>query len=328
MALNPLYSIDQLPTSDQAAIREFNDRYLAALGAVKATGWADTLGDLIPTNTPLVTFPVSNLRSKYVRTEGENRFKKLRSKSFDLKTEEFDDGFQAKLKDLTNQVFAYRRWQEAPARFLTAEEQLRHNMIAALLEAGQSTVCVDGTNFFGTTHPVDLTQSTTSGTWSNYQSTAKSVVSIANIEAEVTAMMSVPDENGNKLGLMPDTLLVPVEKYEATKNLLSQQMVLAAATTATSNGSVNNPYLGRFNIVPIKEFTNSVNWYLLDSKLVKDGFSPWASVRETVPESLALRVFDTSSDFFKNTGDIKVSSHVWYGFGLALPHAIRKVVGL
>jgi hypothetical protein len=50
MALNPLYSIEQLPTTDQAAIREFNDRYLAAIGASQPTGWADTLGELIPTN--------------------------------------------------------------------------------------------------------------------------------------------------------------------------------------------------------------------------------------------------------------------------------------
>jgi hypothetical protein len=50
------------------------------------------------------------------------------------------------------------------------------------------------------------------------------------------------------------------------------------------------------------------------------GFAPWVSLRETVDSSLALRVFyDTSTDFFKNTGDIKMSSHLWYGFGLCAP---------
>lgn len=328
MALNPLYSIDQLPTTDQAAIREFSDRYLAVLGASKPTGWADTLGDLIPSSGPLVTFPVSQLRTKYMRTEGESRFKTLKSKSFDLKTEEFDDGYEAKLKDLFSQIFAYRRWQEAPGRLLLAEEQLRHVSIAALLEAGQSIKCVDGKNFFDAGHPSNIVDGSVPGTWSNYQPTPKDVVSIATLEAEVTAMMLVKDENGNKFGVQPDTILCPVEKVEPLKNLLAQQLILAGPTTATSNGAVNNPYFGRFNVIPVKEFTNPLDWYLVDSKLAQqDGFSPWASVRETVPESLALRVFDTNSDYFKNTGNIKMTSHVWYGFGLALPHAIRKVAG-
>lgn len=329
MAVNPLYSIEQLPANDQAALREFNDRYLMAIGASEPTGWADTLGDLVPSNAPMVTFPVSQLRTKYVRTEGQNRFKKLRAQSFDVKTEEFDDGYFAKSKDIYNQLFAYRRWQEAAARFVTAEAQFRHQAIAALLEAGTTTVCVDGQNFFSTTHPANQGDSTVPGTWSNYQSVAKDPALIANLMAEIQIMMSVRDENGIKLGVYPDTILVPTEKYEPVKNLLAQQMILGGPTTATSNGTVTNPYFGRFNVIPVKEFTSATDWYLVDSKLAgPEGFSPWVSVRETVPQSLALRTWDESSDYYKDTGNLKVSSHIWYGFGLALPHAIRKVVGL
>ena len=70
------------------------------------------------------------------------------------------------------------------------------------------------------------------------------------------------------------------------------------------------------------------HWYLADSKLISSGLTPWVSLRQTVPASLSLRVFDESSDFFKTTGDILMTSHIWYGFGLALPHAIRLVRGL
>lgn len=327
MALNPLYSIEQLPTTDQACIREFNDRYLAAIGAVQPTGWQDTLGDLVPTNAPMVTFPVSQLRTQYRRTEGESKFKKLRSASFDIKTEEFDDGYQAKLKDLFNQLFAYRRWQEAPGRLVLAEEQFRADNIATLLEAGTSTVCVDGEFFFDTDHPCNIGDATVGTVWSNYQASTKDVVSLTNIEAEVTLMKGVKDENGRRMGVSPDTILVPPEKAEALRNLLAQNMVLGAASTATSNGGVTNPYLGRFNVIEVKELTDVNDWYLVDSKLIAQGFAPWVSVRETVPASLSLRSYDESSDFFKDTGDIKMSSHIWYGFGLALPHAIRLVKG-
>jgi hypothetical protein len=50
-------------------------------------------------------------------------------------------------------------------------------------------------------------------------------------------------------------------------------------------------------------------------------------MRETVPASLAFRVYDESTDYFKDTGNIKLSSHIWYGFSLVLPHAVRRVKG-
>ena len=113
--------------------------------------------------------------------------------------------------------------------------------------------------------------------------------------------------------------------------MLAKDRLIQVFGSNTAAGTVENPYKNRFNIVPVKEFSiasgTSADWYLVDSKLVKSGMAPWISMRQTVPGSLALRVFDESSDFFKNTGKIKMSSHIWYGFALALPHAIRRVKG-
>lgn len=348
MALNPLYSFDQLPTTSAAAIREFNDRYLAAVGASQPTGWADTIGEMVPTDRPMVTFPVSQLRTLYRRTEGDSRFKKLREKSFDVKTEEFDDGYEARLMDLFLEVFAYRNWQRAPERLVLAEEQFRHSQIATLLTAGTSKLCVDGQNYFATAHPANMTDPTVTSTWSNYNSTATNVLgsgatgratgpfTIDNLQNEVTSMQTqVLDENGLLLGADPDTILCASDYYEPLKNMLASERVLQFMTNATSNdvaaAAVDNVYKGRFNVVPVKEFSiasgTTADWYLVDSKMVKAGISPWLSLRQTVPNSLALRIFDESTDYFKNTGNIKLSSHIWYGFALALPHAIRRIKG-
>jgi len=317
---NPLYTIEQLPTTSAAAIREFDDRYIAAIGASKPSGWVDKLGALVPTNAPLVTFPISNLRSKYERTQGEGRAKTLGEKSFDVKSEEFDDGYEAKLQDLYTQTFAYRRWQQAPAALMLAEERFRHKQIALLLEAGQSRAYLDtDVNFFSASHPANLF-ATAPGTFSNYQSVATDVVDVENIEAEVVAMMQVKDENGDILGVQPDTILVPVQKAEPLKNLLKKEMI------SDGTVSISNPYMNGFNVVPVPEFTDANDWYLVDSKLIAE-FAPWISLRQTVPPELALRWFDTSSDFFKKTSKLRVESHIWYGFSLGLPHAIRKVVG-
>jgi len=348
MALNPLYVQDQLPKTSAAAIREFNDRYLAAIGASKPTGWADVLGELIPTDRPEVTFPVNQLRTKYTRTEGESKFKKLGEASFDVKSEEFDDGYQAKLLDLFLKVFAYRQWQAAPSRLVLAEEQFRHLQVASLLSNGTSTVCVDGQNFFSTAHPANITDSSVTTTWSNYNSTATNVlgstatanggvVSLDNLQTEVTSMQTqVLDENGLLYGADPDTILCPSDYYEPLKNMLAKDLILEHVASGTTPfnpaaAATNNFYKGRFNVVPVKEFSiasgTTADWYLVDSKMVRDGVAPWCSMRMTVPQSLALRVFDESTDFFKNTGNIKMSSHIWYGFGLVLPHAIRRIKG-
>ena len=80
--------------------------------------------------------------------------------------------------------------------------------------------------------------------------------------------------------------------------------------------------------MPVKEFgLSSLDWYLIDSKLISE-MSPWVSMRQNVPPALALRRWDESSDYFKDTSKIKVEAHIWYGFSLAIPHAIRKVQGV
>src|SRR6185436_17165780 len=327
--VNPLYTSDQLPTTSAQAIREFDDRYVAALGASKANGWADTLGALVPTPSPWVTFPVGQLRTKYQRTEGsDGRAKTLLEKSFDVKSEEFDDGYDAKLMDLFLQVFAYRQWSQAPGRFVTAEEAFRHKQIALLLEDGVNQNCVDGKKFFATNHPANLFD-TSAGSYSNYQATPTDCLDISKLEDEVAAMQDgVLDENGDKMGANPDTILVGYGKYEKLKNKLAWGMILGAASTATSNGGVTNPYAdGRFNVIPVREFTDADDFMLVDSKLAAAGLSPWVILRQTVPSALALRIFDEASDFFKKTGRLRIESHIWYGFSLGLPHAIRLVKG-
>lgn len=333
---NPLYSIEKLPPTSQAAIQEFVDRYLASIGAAPPPAWSD-LGDLFPTDTPMTSFPISNLAIKYQQTEGESRFKSLGEKSFDVKVEEFDAGVEAKLLDITKKIFAYRNWAQGPARMMLAEARHRNKSIVSLLESGQSTLWgasaanpegIDGANFFSATHLADFTDPT-STTWSNYQSSATDVVSIANIKAEVTAMQDVRDENGDKMGVDPDTILVPTAKYEPLKFLLAQNLMLETTTTPGNLAAgTTNPYSGKFNIVHVPEFTDANDWYLVDSKLMSAGLPPWISMRMTVGNpALELRQWGEESDFFKNTGRIKVASHIWYGFALGFPHAIRKIVG-
>jgi hypothetical protein len=268
----------------------------------------------------MVTFPVSQLRSKYQRTQGEGRAKTAGEKSFDIKSEEFDDGYEAKLVDLYQQSFSYRRWQQAPAALVAAEAIFRQRQIALKLEAGETIPFLDtGKFFFSATHLANLFDPSVAQ-FSNYQATP-TAITVPNLEAEATAMKNVRDENGDKMGVKADTILVPTEKGESTKNLLKKEMI------AEGSVSVSNPYMNGFTVIEVPEFTDVDDWYLVDSKLIATGVSPWVSLRQNMPSALALRIFDESSDRFKETGRLRIQSHIWYGFALALPHAIRKIKG-
>jgi hypothetical protein len=372
MPLNPFFRQDTLPATSAAALREFQDRYLAALAASNPSGWAVDHGDLIPTDRSEVTFPVSQMHTFYTRTESESKFRTLREASFDIKSEEFDAGYEAKALDILQKVFAYRNWTQAPSRLVLAETQHIHNQMAIVLDGsgtrggavgsandpgGVSRVCVDGVNFFASTHPINIVDGSVkrqidgSATWSNYQSTAKNVLgsiasgnsggtfSIDLLQNEVTSMQNaVPDENGQLLGADPDTILVPNDYFEPLRVGLANARMLEFITDGAITGdhpigaaAVDNVYKGRFKVVPMKEVTqasgSTADWYLVDSKLLRMGIMPWVVMRQTVPSALALRVWDESSDYFKNTGRLKLSSHIWMGFGLALPHAIRRIKG-
>lgn len=321
-----LFTNEQLPTTSEAAIRQFDERYLAGISAVQAQEWSTQIGDLFELGAPRVTFPIALMSTKYVETrEAEGRFKTMQEKAFDLKVVEYDAGYEAKLMDLKTNVFAYRKWSEIPNRFLIAEQRHINRNIATLLEDMAQITPWDGLPFFSAVHKANPSGDPTN-TWSNFQAVAADVLDVSKITAEITAMQDARDENGEKMNVNPDTILVPTGKYQPLVVMLSQQLILASgvATAPTSN-----PYLGKLNVVHIPELTDTNDWYLVDSKLMsQQGVPPWISAKFRAPEDLGLRYFDESSDFFKNTGKIKVSSHLWYGFALLFPHAIRRVTGV
>jgi hypothetical protein len=317
--MGTLYEIEKLPTTSQDAIREFSDRYLAAQGAAPDPTWCDNYGEFTPVTSPQTSYVVSQLVSRYEQTKGEGRTKKALEGSFDVKVVEYDEGEEADLIQLFSNAFSVRRWNSAPSRFVKAEAFLRARSVRTLLEAGTSTACYDSKNFFATDHPCNISMPGL-GSFSNYQGTPASCLSIDSIQAEMTSMMAVKDENGEKLGVVPDTILLPTEKFIYCAHMLEQDMVSDGTTT------VSNTLKGKLKPVHCPEFTDANDWYLVDSRLVSM-VPPWIAGRYTVPQALGLRIFDESSDHFKNTGRIKIASHVWYGFALGFPHAIRLVRG-
>lgn len=311
-----LYTNELLPATSEEAIREFNEKYLAVLTAAPAPSWADRFK--IGVGAPRVTFPISLMSTKFQETkEASGTFKSMAEKDFDLKVVEFDAGYEAKALDIRTNAFAYRNWSAVPQRFVTAQARHICKELAALLEAGTSELSPwDGVAFFSASHKANPKYLTT--TFSNFQAVAKSPTTLADLQGEITSMMGVLDENGDKLGVEPDEIWVPTAKAQYVSDYLSQQYI--------GNGETN-PLFGKLKVVHVPELTDANDWYLVDSKLMAMGIEPMIAAEYRPSEDLGLRFWDESSDFFKDTGKLKVSNHIWTGFKLVFPHAIRRVTG-
>lgn len=311
-----LYENELLPTTSEEAIRQFNEKYLAVTSAASPSEWAGRFHSSV--TAPRVTFPLSAMSTKFLETkERAGRFKGFDEKSFDLRVTQFDAGFEVSLLELKTNVFSARNWNNTPGRFKIAEQRHIASKLATLLEAGTSTTSPwDDVNFFATTHKANPFEGTT--TWSNYQSVA-AAPTLANIQAEMIAMSkAVLDENGDKLGAMAKEIWLPTDKYQIVNDLLNQ------AFLATGE---SNYMAGKLKAVHVPELTDVNDWYLVDTDLLAQGYDPMISVSYQEPASLGLRFWDESSDYYKETGKIKVSQNIWTGRGLLFPHAIRRVVG-
>lgn len=321
-----LFTSETLPTSSEQAIREFDERYLAGISAVQPPTWAtDIGGDVVPVGAPRVTFPMSFLSVRYLETrDTAGRFKTLGEKSFDVKVAEYDAGIEAKLMDLFLNVFAYAKWSDGPSRLIMAEQQHVLNNIATLLEDTAQTSPWDDLSFFNAAHKANPADGS-STTWSNLQATPADVLDVTKIRDEITAMKDVRDENGQKMQVNPTIIMVPTAKATGLKFVLAQNMIIIPGATSASQ---TNPYQSTFTVVENPQLTDVNDWYLIDPAMMQaQGVPPWIAARFMPPDTLGLRTWDESSDFFKESGKIKIGSHIWYGFKLLFPHAIRKVVG-
>lgn len=84
-----------------------------------------------------------------------------------------------------------------------------------------------------------------------------------NVKSIREAMMAFTDDNGNKVAVTPDTILVPPvledEALEITRSVLDPD---------SANNTIN-PQNGRFRVLTWHHLTDSNAWFMIDSSLMK-----------------------------------------------------------
>ena len=138
--------------------------------------------------------------------------------------------------------------------------QLPDEMVAALLNDGDTNLCYDGKPFFSSDHPV--TVSGKQGKASNLGTAKLSVASRAAAEASYgkarTAMRSLKDEDGRGLKVRPTVLVVPPAQEDVAKTLL---------TADKFDDNSNNIYKGTAELVVLDDLEDDNAWYLLDQHM-------------------------------------------------------------
>jgi hypothetical protein len=323
--LNPATT---LPTSSQDALEIFDERYNAELLLTQPQTWVDELGEVHTTPALSTKYPMSILSLKFEATNAfEGRFKTIGEKDCELTVVEYDDGVEIELVKLLTNTFSAKRWADAPSAMIQAEAMFKLKLIADALVANTATCGWDDLALFHDSHLCNPKDSSSS-TFDNLQATTKDVADLTDLEEEITLMAEVKDVNGDPLGVMPNVIGVPRQKFQKLKNLLKQDFVPSAAGTAT----MRNPYNdGSLTVVRMDQLTDADDWYLFDTNLIAKGVVPWTVAKLALQapgfDSLSLRRFDENSDHFKKTGKIAVSQHIYYGSKFLFPHAVRKIAG-
>lgn len=316
-----------LPASSQEALEIFDERYNAAQLLQQPATWVDELGEVHTTPALSTHYPMSVLSLKFEEARGQATFRTIGEKEVELTVAEYQDAVEIELVKLLTNTFSAKRWYDAPAGMVQAEQIFKLKLIASALVANTAACGWDGLALFHDAHlcnPLDAG----SATFDNLQGSAKNVAVIADLEAEITAMAEVLDVNGDPLGVMPNVIGVPRQKFQSLKNLLKQDFIPSAAGTAT----MRNPYNdGSLTVVRMDQLTDENDWYLFDTNLIAKGVVPWTIAKLALPGSgfnaLTTRKYDENSDHFKKHGRIAVSQHIYYGSKLLFPHAIRKITG-
>jgi hypothetical protein len=309
------------------------------------------------------TFPLTFYAITYREQKGENPpASNPNSVDVTVNKKLFSAAHTAQLKRITEGDFAYiQAWATSAGVMARDRVNMRNRMIkglltdttlegAAISNGGALTgywgvtqdqaTGIDGQPFFSTSHKVNpfdpKMKCHGTATWGNYVATAYPLSQAAGATSLTTVkalMLKVPGPDGNELGSRATGLLNPTSLDERARIMLTVQDLILRG--AASVDSVNNSFGAITNEHKDSGFEHiwapqldgtdeTADWYCYSRETIARGLPPWVLAEDASEE---VRVWDESSDFYKNSGFIKTGSYVYLNAALLYPHGIRLVKG-
>jgi hypothetical protein len=332
----PVQPIDGFSDASGRALEEFREEHLLQLAAA-LPDWTDEIGQTIQVGgLGRVTWPMHFQTTEYrERTAQGAPTSTPQTAEINVNQREFYLSMQANLKRMMGGDFAYiRSWQQQGAQMARARVKLRARLIVALLEAnGKWAVSeefpngLDGENFFSQSHLNNPFQPSY-GTSSNL-SDATQPFGADTLTAEKAQVLLVKDWDGVHLNMMADDIFLPTILAEEARLLIDvKDVILRDSAAKDAAGGVTNEHkdsgMGRI-VAPQLDGAAGLasDWYLISRGIIAQGKTPWV-IAENGEE---VREWDQSSGFYKDSGDIKVQSHIHLNALLVWWQGIRKILG-
>lgn len=186
----------------------------------------------------------------------------------------------------------------------TAAKKGYDKYAAAVVEAGHTSVCYDGQNFFDTDHKEGL-----SGVQSNYSASGLALSS-TNIKTIVSNMRGYKDDQGQLAGINPSHIMVPTILEFTAKELFDPTFV--NVTTDPAKASLKgllkvivNPYLSNTGVA-------NAAYYVLD---LTQPIRPFIFQNRKNLEFAALDQSNSPENFLRKTLYYGVDGRFAFGYG-------------
>lgn len=249
----------------------------------------------VPTKTITVNYAWLGDLKPMRRWVGDRVAHTVKASNYSVDNVPYEDTLEIFIRDMeADNLGIYR-----PKVQLLAQEAKRHplRLFAAVLE--NNDLCFDGQNLIDTDHPKD-----DGTTWSNKGTSA---LDATTFESAYTAGAEITDMNGDPIGVMYDTLMVPPRLRSAALKIVASERMPGG-----SNNDVNPNYqIVDVVVNPYLKDTN--NWYLIDSKL---------PVKPVIhQERKAVQYAEDNTDAFRK-GVVYHGIDGDYAFAPGLPYGI------
>lgn len=313
----------------QTALTEFSNEFAAALAVQEPTGWAQSIGVYKETGSIKATFPVSIHAAGYHEYKGNSKFRDLFSRSLSVTKKQWQDGVEAMARVIESDEFS--GWNEEPANIAREGARQPAKLVAAMLNANPLLdiykVEIDGApvasavNLFHAAHPVNMLDAS-KGTFDNDET--YSALDDSFMQAAMNDFLTRKGSNGESLGLTLKAFLIPPELLVQMKKFLESDLLLEAVKNAggtiVSGFGNSNVWKGTVELIVAPELSvySTTTFYGLDTAATA---KPWVLLSGGAPEE---RVYDKTSDKYKDTGLVAVSYILDMGVAAALPHAITR----
>lgn len=183
-----------------------------------------------------------------------------------------------------------------------SSKQLPDEIDADLKNGAFAGTCYDGQYFYDTDHPVAGASVSNKGTAA--LSAATTAAAAASYGAARTAIMSITDDEGRPLALIPDVLEVP-PALEATARLICESDKLTDQSP--------NPYKGTARVLVNPRLTSSTAWFL---HVTNRPLKPFVFQRRKAPVFVSQTDMNADNVFMRKNYLFGAEARCAGGYGL------------